>query len=358
MPLSIHKLQELLLTKGFAPTKYFIQDNLCFYVELLSKSADIFLLYIPSKYDITIKPDDVSAPTYKIRYIDMNTEENITDEYAGKPDDLDVEATYGDTHIELSPDKEKIEEHLENNYKHPISLRDMSKDDATDLKALFRQMKRLTYCVQNLKYKLGVFYKNYICSIRRDNSISCFDVKHHPQISCKKLMVVVDLETFYDKSDKLTDDIHTVRDSIYKVLERNQGMHGRVLGKIIDNKKDIAVIPNQVELRKQKYDEMLNELQNMLDIVSDTESKLLTDLHSMDEKSSDLQSDINRIHQKSKLERELDKIGSLKGEITRVMVAIRDKRENAILNIDKIMFDNTVMFDCVVKNFAKLKDFC
>ncbi|MBS0628540.1 MAG: hypothetical protein JSS09_10085, partial [Verrucomicrobia bacterium] len=268
-----------------------------------------------------------------------------------------VEDAYGEA-IELSPDKEKISDHLENNYKHPISIQKISREEATNLQALYRQMKRLTYCVQNLKYKLAVFYKNYICAIRRDDSISCLDIKNYSNTDCKKLVIVVDLETFYDKADKLSTDIQTVRDSIYKVLERNQGMHGRVLTKIIDNKKDIAVIPSQVELRRVKYDQMLVQLEEMLSVLNDTETKLLTDLNNLDQSQGDLQSDISRVHQKTKIERELEKVRGLQKEVCKNMVDVRNKRENAILSVDKIMFDNTVMFDTIVKNFGKLKEFC
>ncbi len=360
MPLSIHKLQDLFNAKGFIASKYFVHNDLCFYIELFSiKTADIFFLYIPTKYEIEVQLKDTTVGIYKLRMIDMGVEDNVTDEYAGRPDNLDIEATYGDTHIELSPDKDKIEEHLENNYRHPIALKSISKDDIVDLKALFRQMRRMSYCVQNLKYKLAVVYKNYICSIRRDDSINCFVVKHHPRVDCKKLLAVVDLETFYDKGDKLLEDIHTVRDSIYKVLERNQGMHGRVLSKIIENKKDIAVIPEQMDVKKTKYDNMLNKLESMLSILIESEKTLMAELYDLENnKTADLQSDINRVHHKSRLEKELDKINGIKGDITRTMVAIRDKRENSILNIDKIMFDNTVMFDCIIKNFGMLKDYC
>jgi hypothetical protein len=71
-----------------------------------------------------------------------------------------------------------------------------------------------------------------------------------------------------------------------------------------------------------------------------------------------LQNDIDRVHHKSRLEKELDKINSIRGSISKHMFILREKRENAILSVDKIMFDNTVMFDSMVKNFAKLKDFC
>lgn len=357
MPLSIAKLQDFLTTKGFVANKYFTMDGSCFFIELFClKTADIFLLYIPSKYDIKLHSGENA---YKIKYIDMANSDNLTDEYAGQPNNIDVENAYGNMQVHLSPDKDRLEEHLENGYRHAISLSDISKDDTTDLKAIYRQLKRLKYCVQNLKYKLAIIYKNYLCAIRRDDTINCFAIKNYNREDCKQLMVIIDLETFYEKNEKLVEDIRIVRGSIYRVLERNQNMHGRVIEKIIENKKDISVIPQLAENKKAKYDTMIAQLEEMITTMSEAEKKVMEELYELNHNNEQgLQNDINRVHQKARLEKELDKINAIRGAITKNMFILREKRDNAILSVDKIMFDNTVMFDCMVRNFAKLKDFC
>jgi hypothetical protein len=71
-----------------------------------------------------------------------------------------------------------------------------------------------------------------------------------------------------------------------------------------------------------------------------------------------LHTDINIAHNRTKLQQELDKIATIKKEIAKTLGYLREKRENSILSIDKINFDNAIMFDCMIKNFAKLKDFC
>lgn len=359
MPLSISKLQDLLGAKGFIPNKYFVMDGMVFYIELFAvKTSDIFLLYIPSKYNFTIKSGD---NVFKIKYIDMDGSETVEDEYAGTPDNVDIEVAYGDVNIELSPDKNKIQEHLEDGYRRPISLKDISKDDTVSLKALYRQMRRLRYCVQNIKYKLAVMYKNYFCAIRRDDSIDCMTIKNYPRIDCKKLMVVADLETLYEKGDKLIEDVYAVRASIYKVLERNQGMHSRVINKMIENRKDIVLIPQQAQLKKAEYDTLIIQLEQMLATMLTAESEIMEKIYQIEQNGdtqTGLSSDISKAHEKARLEKELDRVNFLKTEITKNMLAVRNKRENAVLSIDKIMFDNTIMFDCMVKNFAKLKGFC
>ena len=356
MPLSVDKLIDLLNSKGFLINKYFILDGLCFYLEIFSiKTAEVFLLYIPSKYEFEISKKMSSV--YKIKYINMESSDNVMDEYANE--NQEPEDVYGDMNVELSPDKEKIEEHLENNYKHAIDLKDISDEDTNTLKAIYRQTKRLKNCVQNLKYKIGIGYKNYLCGIRRDDTISCFLIKHMERIDKKKLYVIVDLETFYEKEDKLLEDVFVIRETIYNVLKRNQGMHSRVINKMLQNKKDIALIPKQAEQKMFEYDSISKDYEKMLTTMLTSEKKLLNDIKIVDSHdNTGLQSDIERAHTKSRLEKELDNVNSVKGEIMTNILSIREKQENCLLNIDKIMFDNTVMWDAMLNNFAKLKDLC
>jgi predicted DNA-binding protein YlxM (UPF0122 family) len=356
MPLSLRKLENLLASKGFVSTKFFELDGSCFYIELYSiQTADTFLLYIPSKYtfQFTDEPN-----VFKIKYLEMSGADNITDEYAMKQEDLNIEDIYGDTNIELPHGKQNLEQNLENYYKHPITLKDISNEDTMVLKAIYRQIKRFKYCVQNLKYKLSILYKNYICAIRRDDSIDCFSIKNYPRDNFKKLLIIVDLETFYEKSEKLIDDVQIVRDSIYKLLEKNQGTHSRVITKILENKKEIVIIPDQLEKKKAIYNKMTQELFLMLNKMTLTEQKIQAELDLLlqsNDQGTNIQHDITKAHQKAKLDKELDKINSIKSEIGKNIVSIREKRENKILGIDKISFDNAVMLDVMLKNFSKLK---
>ena len=71
---------------------------------------------------------------------------------------------------------------------------------------------------------------------------------------------------------------------------------------------------------------------------------------------TNLQNDIVKAHHKARLLKEIDKIHKLKNDISKGLISLRDKRENSILITDDILFDNGVMFDRMIKNFAKLKE--
>jgi hypothetical protein len=359
MPLSIQKLENLLAEKALVITKFFLLDGTCFYIQLFSvKTADVFLMYIPSKYTFEIDDRMQGQEVYRIKYLDLANSGELSDDYAGGKT-ADPEEIYGNVDIILQPGDKGIEEHLESRYRKQITLKDVSVEDLNVLRAVYRQVNRLKFCVQSLKYKLGIFYKNYLCVIRRDDTVDTFMIKNFPRDETKKLMIICDLETVYEKNESVLEDVQVVRDSIYKILEKNQSMYSDVLEKILQNKKDMMIIPLQVERKKAKYTEMLRKLSNQLNTMKEAEEKVLYELASLEENSSEnMHSDITRVHQKSKLNRDLEKIMRIKGEIATVMLKVRERRDNKILNIDKISFDNTVMMDAMLKNFANLKDFC
>ena len=363
MPLSISKLEELLASRGFITKTFFVMDGSVFYVEIttVDTGTDI-LLYMPGKYDFKVKP---GGDVFKIKYIDMNTTKKemkeIAEEYAGSETNEKAEDVYGGMDVNLSPDKnEKIEEHLENHYKKLILLDDISSADREVIKSIFRQVNRLKFCVQNIKYKIGIMYLNYICSIRRDDSVDCFSIHKYIGDTNKKLFVIVDLEMLYEKNDKIKTDVDTVTAQVYNILQRNQSMHASKITKFLESKDDISSYTNRVIQKNIKYDRYLAKLSNMLSSTSHEEKKILEELYDLEDrrKKGFVLNDTEFATKKSYYEEKLNRLGKLKEEILKNISVVRKKKEDNILSTDKIMFDNTVMFDCMMKNFSKLHELC
>lgn len=350
MPLSILKLQQLLNEKGYIPSKYFILDKYICFIELVYiKNATTFFLYIPSKYNFVVSSD---MDSYKITYIETNISDEIAEEYAEKDD---IESMYADN-INLSPDKnEKLEDHLEKYYNHPISLKDISEEDSIELKAIYRQIKRLKYCVQNIKYKIGIIYKNYFCAIRRDDSISCFAIKNYSRKDNKQLMVITDLEVFYSKNEKLISDIETVRKGVYKILHKNQKLQVKLITKLLESKELLISMQNNKTVLK--YNDSTEQLEKMMKTMNEAEKSRIEELYQIKDDTHNLKDDIETAHKRGKIEAELSDISRIKEEIMKELVVLRKQQENSLLSIDKIMFDNIVMADSIEKNFSKLKNF-
>jgi len=151
MTLSLNKLEKLLANKGLLIKKIFIIEELCVYIELLSiNNAEVCMLYIPSKYEIKINRKE---NVHVLHYLEIDENGNIAQDYAGELDNFELEKKYDEVEIDLDPiDKNQdIEERLEENYNHPVSLRDINKVDKKNLREIFRQLRKLKFSVQGIR---------------------------------------------------------------------------------------------------------------------------------------------------------------------------------------------------------------
>ena len=362
MSLSFSKLEKLLVNNGFAIRKIFTIDNYCVYIELLCNStADVIMLYIPSKYNIKSPSLDITWP---LTYIDIDESGDIPESYTEEKDNFDLEQQYDEVtmNIEINLDKQKnIEDHLEESYNHPVSLKDINKSDKTVLREIFRQLRRLKFCVQNVKYKLCIIYHTYICCLRRDETFECFYVKGQkfPQKN-RKLVITFDLETLYNKLDSISIDVKTIKEGIYKVLDKNHLKNTHSLFSILQFKETLINSAEKYTKKKQEFTQYIMKFEKLLQDMNLAEQQTLEKLSKLDKQYGHdnsikgLHSDIEKSHIKSKYETDIDNIDRLKKEITTKILDIKLQRETLSLQIDKICFDNIVMLDSVRKNFELL----
>jgi hypothetical protein len=361
MPLSTSKLEKLLSLKGFVPTRYFVIHNVIVYMEIISiTDADTFLLYIPSKYKF-VAPK--GSNVYKIKYIDIDETDNTADNYAGEPDEHSVENAYEEIDINMSPTVKgnNIAPHLEENYKRSITLKDISTEDSKELKDIFRQLKRLRFCVQNVKYKIAIIYKHYLCAIKRDDSIECYAIKKFRGKDCKKLFVTADLELVYEKMDSLLLNMGTIRKGLYHILDKNHFTHSRTLQRLLEEKSNIVEFSDKAYAKKVEYEKHLKDAGDMLEAMNKSEKNIIGQIYEINEKyfgTKGLHNDIEKSHQVSKLNLELNEIQKIKEDLVKTIFELKAKREDTMLTVDKIMFDNSVMLECVLRNFKDLGSIC
>ena len=364
MALSLQKLEKLLESKGLMPKRYFTINRLCVYIEVLViDNADIFFLYIPSKYDIKAPKD---SRTFKIKVIDVNENGTIAGDYAGEMDNVELEKQYEEVDIDINPDvrtRENLEGRLVDNYNHPLSLQNVSKKDMKQLREVFRQLRRLKLCVQSLKYKLCIIFKNYLCCIRRDDTFEGFAIKVSPGHDTRKLYVSIDLESFYSKIDTIPLDVKTVREGVYRVLDKNQIKHTKNLQKILEHKADFVNSSEFIGEKKMKFSIYLTDLETMLEKMRAAEYEVLENItqinaHYNSETSiKGLHSDIEKTHLLSKQEERLANINIIKQDITRNILIVKSKLEDLSLKVDKVCFDNIVMLDAILQNFVDMTEF-
>jgi hypothetical protein len=353
MTLSILKLEKLLRTNSFLIKKKFVIESNLVYVELFNiNNAETFLLYIPSKFKIIVEND---SNTFDIKFIDID-EENMFKNFHKKTDSIDVENEYSNSDIHLSPEKnEDLEKYLKDNYDHEVKLKNLNKDDIENLKDIYYQLTRLNLCVKNIKYKLSILYKNYLCCIRRDNTIECFIIKNYKQ-SQKNIYITLDLKNLFKKIENVSEDIKVVKTGINKILNNNQLKNTKLLNNILEQKNSILLTSNAIYNKKKEYENYIIKLENLLIKINDSEKKIIENIIILNEKDNNitLNNDIQKSHEIYNLEKKLDNINNVKQEIVKDIINIRNKQENITLEIDKILFNNSIMISIITKNFNSL----
>ena len=172
-----------------------------------------------------------------------------------------------------------------------------------------------------------------------------------------------DLETLYNKLDSIAIDIKTVRDGIYKVLDKNQLKNTHSLFTILHFRETVIQSAEKYVKKREKFSQYISKFEKLLQDMVIAEQECLQKLNKVDQQYTNdnsvkgLHIDIEKSHLKSKYETELNNIVRLKKEITNNILDIKLQRETLSLQIDKICFDNIVMLDTVRKNFELLSQF-
>ena len=357
MPLSINKLRKILYEKGFITKKMYKLQGNCNFIEIISvHSGDMFMLYVPSKYKFRVEEN-----CYKMKLIHLNEEdrEEIANEYADSPSQDRMEDIYQEIELETDYNKKNIddiEKLLEGKYKKPIYLKDLNVEDTYDVKCVFRQLRRLKYCVQSIRYKLVLKYKKYFCVLHLDDTIECFYVKSLPMVDQRKIIITMDLELFYENFDNLIEEITQVKNGITKVLDKNHMNHSKTLKKMLEKKDTIIEVTNRLFLKKNELRKYILHFQKLLNNMNLSEKINKKRLDNLNYKTHSKNSNLTLSQQKREIITEIKKNYRLKDEIIDNILNVQNQEEHISLIIDKILFDNTVMLDRIFKNLNDLSE--
>jgi hypothetical protein len=360
MPLSINKLSKLLSTKSMIVKSVYSIGGSCVYLDVMNiNTGESLFLYIPSKYEIPSEHTNV----HKLHYLEVEEDGSIPSDYAEQPEDEEIADKYGEINVNNTDIKNQkdIEKYLTSNYDCPVSLENSSKEDITEIKEIFRQLKRLKFCVKNVNYKLCIIYKYYFCCIKRDGTYECYSVENLNMTNRRRIIVTTDLESLYTQINTIDKDVSSIRRGIYKVLDRNQNKHISHLQKMMEYKTSFNVLSLDVIEQKKQYKGYLIKLEKMLSNILLTEKNIIAEIEAINEKYKGnvsiktLHNDIEKNNWIHKKEEELSNITQIKQEIITNIQKIKLNLESLSLKIDQICFDNIVMMDTIIKNFESLR---
>lgn len=345
---SIENLSSFLTSKKYSILAQYIINGLCKFLLIYNESGDEFLISISSNRNI--QHDSSLSDNFEIvQFTDFNCTNNDqidvyseinSDELKNKENDfLDPEEAdkMMEQYQEISIDTEKSE---------------ILKKNMIDYKS---QLQRLKLCTTNIKYKLGIITKSCLGVINSSNTIETFAIKKsNPKIDeNKNLVVIIDIETFFESADYIHKDIRRVINNLYTILDKAHMSESVKISKKIKNLQSTSFI--KVYEQKKKYIKGIDKLQSTISKIKRQERDFQMKLNKIKDTKSLTSIDAeNNTFKIKRLEEDLEKIQKFKIESANILADLRMEYNNFILNMDYSFFDMIKLFGNITSDLQKI----
>ena len=349
--LDINNLNNLLINNGFIPKQYFIDYYLKYILVFNTKNNDIFLVKINKKFKFKINLDDNVVIIKEIK---------VLNKYIQEHNEVDINEMYNTVNLKQ---EDNIEKHLEDNYEISIKIEN---NDNPILQQIFRQIKRLKFCVKNINYKITIFYNKYICTLDNDNIKFYIRSNKYTNLNnYLSFMLNIDINNLYKNLANISYESYEVKKNIYKILRKNHTTNKFHLVSNLKKNTDLITNKGNKILKSHKNSiKYLEELESFMNKLENTEKIIKKQIKKTKETfeyktklSNNNNSFLTEIKNDKSIkikENELFQITIIKKEIFELIYQIKTNYEHSLLRLDSIMFDNTVMLNSINKNFNLL----
>lgn len=345
----LEQIANYLLKLNMSIDTIYTIDQDCVFLKIHMKEiADFFMLYISSRYTIH-KSSQYNC--VEIKYIDLSETEEVAEDFANINNADDIEEDY-DT---IDNEDNNIES-IVRSYNKQLEVKDYKKFN--DLKEIVRLVKRLRYCVSNQTLKIGVMYNNLICGIKKDNSLDTYEFTKDPN-SLRELYVFIDIDSFFKEeiTDKFIDLSKIIKNGIYTLLKNNKNKNRRKMD-IVFNKYKSSLVQN--DLITETCEKLKTEQDNLYVLLlkniksQETIKQDILKKEAYYNNKNTVTADIDSSRFVGICNKKLKKLQGIEAQIRKSHLACKNKYENSILVLDKIYFENIIMFNSVIKNLSEL----
>lgn len=220
-----------------------------------------------------------------------------------------------------------------------------------------RQLDRLKVCTNSIKYKLCIITPSGFCTVTRKNNIKCFAVKKgKPTINENKdLCIVIDLENFYDKIDKIHTDTNKVYKHLYDIMGRAHNNQTSIVSARIRQYQNVSKNLIDKYKKKESYETSIGVINSVMARIKKRENDIIRKIESSKrEKSGGLISSASKSFTVKRLEEDYDKLLQFKDDSIKLLTDTKTDYNNFILDFDYALSDTIRLFNQVTSNFVKI----
>ena len=350
MSFCLSKIEKLINKNHYVIEGIYIYENLCRYIKLISThTGESMTIHIDPQYRFTMTKEE-DERTSVLQNIDFSEGDTIIEKYKEYPDKRDLEPKYR-KHVKVSEDADvELSEKLEEKYRCKIFLKDLEKPKISLVKSFFRQLQRLSLIVQDLRYRLCIFFKNYMFVTEQDDIVNCYIADKSVNHS---INVVVDIEYFHKKIGVVQQDTSIIKKSLYTLINKN---HSDCVENIKTLIQSLHTSFSTVDFIKVSQTEIENNLSKASGLLSTIQSQLdsfLVQYSQLDKSREDIY-----VHEKKRLENKIRDSESVKQKLLNYILSIYDMKDKLVLTLDQVEFDISIFLDGIrkrIEEFNSLK---
>ncbi len=213
-------------------------------------------------------------------------------------------------------------------------------------------------CTQKIKYKLCIICDGCFSIINRTNDVENFVIKgvnQTSQVSNKEILIVIDLENFYEKVASISDDISRVQKNLYAILSKTYQQQTSVISSHVRQYADISNKLAARYAKKEQYTKTITQMVSNLENLRNEEKELIAKI-AKTEQEREIASTMDHSmgFKLPKFQEELVKVTHLRENLAKTLAEIKNEYNNFILELDSILFENINLLNKITMNFSSL----
>tara|TARA_B100001093_G_C26550655_1_gene894331 strand:+ start:242 stop:751 length:510 start_codon:yes stop_codon:yes gene_type:complete len=154
--------------------------------------------------------------------------------------------------------------------------------------------------------------------------------------------------------EDIREDLGQINESVYNIFENNRQKHLDNIFAIFDKKNHIKKIYSKLLKKKSDYALQIINYQKLYNTVNDKEKDIGNRIKQYKQTKNRYANAETNLAKIDKIKREGTKLLDIQNKIIVNMNISRQKYNDVLLTIDKILFDNIIMLDKIMKNFTMI----
>jgi hypothetical protein len=373
---TLRKLKDFFIQKNFEIQKLYTEGGFYRFIQLLStQTGEVILIYILSKYPIKedpnisnefttleIEPFEENLSYHPSSPGDITHYNEIQDKTLNSTvkNEISLSSSPKNSDEVNNPTEElkTLEDKLTQQYDTIDIEKENFKEVSNTLTVFVQQLERLQLCTANIKYKLAIISPGTLAYISRQNEVCSYRIKNgkiSDSLTSYLSLVMIDIESFYEKIEQITEEIATFYYNFYKILNTAHLKQMDLIVQKIKAYQDLSSKLNKYYDQHLAIVKDISSISSTLKGINQEEKKVVDKYNSIFSDRTGPTINTSRSFRLGEAEKELLSIQKLKSEALELYSTTKNRYMNGLLDYDRALFDNLLLFKRISNNFSLLK---